>query len=638
MFFLNLTAAEFGALLGVAASIVTALYLFDRTRRKRVVSTLRFWTPGLVVQQTRRRRRVQEPWSLLLQLVGVCLLLLAIGQLQFGPRARRGRDHVLLLDTSAWSAQRRGAGTLLDEEKRAAEQYASAVPANDRILLVAADALATPLCPFTSDRARLGNALRAAHSGFSALNLQQALLFVRRAVSGSEGAPGEVIYIGPGMITRSDLMLPQFRNLRVVQIAPNRDHIGIRAARIQADATDAREWRATVTVMNYGRQPANVALRVHSGDLFSRRLLSLPAGEETSADYEFLANGTGAFAAEIEAGADLEGDHHVALALPPLRTARIDVVTSRAEQLRPLFEAHAHTHVRFFSPGQYIATADTDLIVFDKTTGTVPGGAAAIWIDPPRDQAPWPLKTIVDDARITAWHSETPLAAALRTKQAHLGRASVFQAFESDIVVASVAAGPVVIARDASGERGKRAVVGFDPLNSQARFELTTPLLFAHLLRWSLPDVFEDREANAERVGAITVPLEAGARRDRIRVVDQQGALLPFLTTRNSIELFVSRPQILEVMAEARQRTVSAVLPDVAAFAWTPPSGTVFGLPERAPLTPGATDLWRALALLGVTGLFAEWMLFGRQRKRKESREAQSRAARASTERELVAR
>ena len=81
---------------------------------------MRFWTPAHSAEQQQSRRRVNDPWSLLLQLLGLLLLLLAAAELEWGARARLGRDHVLLLDTSAWSsdaAAGRASASVLDREK-----------------------------------------------------------------------------------------------------------------------------------------------------------------------------------------------------------------------------------------------------------------------------------------------------------------------------------------------------------------------------------------------------------------------------------------------------------------------------------------------------------------------------------------
>ncbi|MGC2661478.1 MAG: VWA domain-containing protein, partial [Bryobacteraceae bacterium] len=150
MFFLNLSLGEFLGLLGVISGLVTALYLLDRAKRKKVVSTLRFWRPAVTADERQSRKRMREPWSLLLQLLGLALLLLAIAQLEWGTRDRGGRDDVLLLDTSAWSAARLPTGSVLDLEKRAANRYVGTIGRNDRVLVVRADGLATPATPFTS--------------------------------------------------------------------------------------------------------------------------------------------------------------------------------------------------------------------------------------------------------------------------------------------------------------------------------------------------------------------------------------------------------------------------------------------------------------------------------------------------------
>ena len=114
MYFLNLSLFQFLAVFGTISAISVALYLLDRSRRKVVVSTLRFWIAAQQPAVAARRRRVQQPWSLLLQLLSMALLLLAISQLRLGTPAQAGRDHVIVLDSSAWMAGRSGNRTLMD--------------------------------------------------------------------------------------------------------------------------------------------------------------------------------------------------------------------------------------------------------------------------------------------------------------------------------------------------------------------------------------------------------------------------------------------------------------------------------------------------------------------------------------------
>ncbi len=160
MFFLNLSLVEFLALASAVSALIVALYLLDRSRRRQIVATLRFWNVTENVSQPRRRRRIRQPWSLLLQLVSVLLLLAALAGLRWGSAERVLRDHVILLDTSAWMAARGRAGSLLDEAKTAAIAYVRALPSSDRVMIVRADAMATPVTRFESDRAALEEAIR----------------------------------------------------------------------------------------------------------------------------------------------------------------------------------------------------------------------------------------------------------------------------------------------------------------------------------------------------------------------------------------------------------------------------------------------------------------------------------------------
>ena len=102
-----------------------------------------------------------------------------------------GRDHVVILDTSAWMAAYAGAApaqgtrarqiTLMDEAKGLARAYVRSVPARDRVMLVRADALATPATSFESNHAVVEDAIRQSQPGASALKLEQALEFAQRA-------------------------------------------------------------------------------------------------------------------------------------------------------------------------------------------------------------------------------------------------------------------------------------------------------------------------------------------------------------------------------------------------------------------------------------------------------------------------
>src|SRR3954464_6004025 len=144
MYFLNLSVLQFVAIFGSVSAVSVALYLLDRSRRKQVVSTLRFWVSAEQPAVAARRRRSNQPWSLLLQLLSMALLILAVAQLRLGSPGQAGRDHVIIVDTSAWLAARSGIRTLIDLARERPRRYLNALPGRDRVMLVRADALTTP--------------------------------------------------------------------------------------------------------------------------------------------------------------------------------------------------------------------------------------------------------------------------------------------------------------------------------------------------------------------------------------------------------------------------------------------------------------------------------------------------------------
>src|SRR5580658_6431897 len=136
MFFFNLSFAQFAGLLASVSAVVVALYLLDRSRRRQTVATLRFWVAAEQPTAVARRKSIQQPLSLLLQLLSLCLLLLAIAQLRVGSHGATPYDHVLILETSAWMGARatnRQQQTLMDEARIRARAYIRSLPAGDRV-------------------------------------------------------------------------------------------------------------------------------------------------------------------------------------------------------------------------------------------------------------------------------------------------------------------------------------------------------------------------------------------------------------------------------------------------------------------------------------------------------------------------
>src|SRR5260370_29990037 len=134
MFFLILTVPEALGVVGTLSGVVVALVLVERVRKRPTVATLRFFALSEKTPVLKHRRKLQQPWSLLLQLLSLLLLLLAIAQLRWGSPARASRDHVVVLDSSAWMGARSGQTLLIDQARSAARNYVKLLPSSDRVM------------------------------------------------------------------------------------------------------------------------------------------------------------------------------------------------------------------------------------------------------------------------------------------------------------------------------------------------------------------------------------------------------------------------------------------------------------------------------------------------------------------------
>ena len=90
---------------------------------------------------------------------------------------------------------------------------------------------------------------------------------------------------------------------------------------------------------------------------------------------------------------------------------------------------------------------------------------------------------------------------------------------------------------------------------------------------------------------------------------------MPFTFHGRGLNLFASRPSIIRVITNERERVLSFTLPEIAGYVWNP-TNVLKGLPSDWPASPPtSTDLWKYLALAAALCLIAEWWFFGRRRR-----------------------
>ncbi len=612
MFLLNLSLGEFLAIFSALSGVLVALYLLDRSRRRQKVATLRFWMSAQKPAEMKHRKRIQQPWSLLLQLISIGLLLLALAQLQLGSPDRVSRDHILILDTSAWMNAKVGRGVLMDAARATARSWLRLVPPADRVMVVRADALATPATALETNREVILDAIRQSSPGSSALNLEQALTFADRVRKMHARRAGEIVVVGAGRIPAGDdapKAVPA--GARFLVVPSDLEDVGLRKIGLRRSPTDPDLWDIFVSVRNYGHLPQNVPIGLQFGNApAGSKRLTLAPGAEQNVNFEYRTKAAGWMEIRLFTSDAFPQDDRALLELPAQKSLRVIVYSNQPELLRPLF-AGGRVQAQYRSPAQYQPKpADTDVMILDGFGPPAPPEIESVWIEPPAGVSPAAVATTRSNVEIRNWRTDHELGAGLRLKDVRLASAEVYRPAPNDIPVAETESGPVILARPG---KHKMVILGFHPMRTEMRYELATPLLFANIFRWMSPETFRRWELNAGSVGTVAMTLDKDTKPEAISVT-ADGHRLPYTVQDNVLRFFAGNPASVRVQAGDRDVVYSLTLPDVADAVWTPPADVRKGLPRDYPTAAGAQDAWQWLAVLGGLGLLLEWILFGRRR------------------------
>ena len=617
MYFLNLSLLQMLTVFGAVSAVSIALYLLDRSRRRQIVSTLRFWVAAEQPTVAARRRHINQPWSLILQLVSMALLILALAQVRFGAPVMAGRDHVIVLDTSAWMAARAGNRTLMDTARQMARDYLHALPARDRVMLVRADALATPATPFEPDHRKVEAAILASQPGSTALNLDQALAFARHAQGQAGRTAGEIAFVGTGRTAEREAGAPPPpRNLRLLLVPDAVENAGLRKVGMRRSENDPEVWEIYVSAHNYGTRPRNVNLQLDYGPSNAEtrvpaasQALTLPPGGDGEASFQYRTAAAGMMDVKMTPHDAFPADDQAELELPAEPRLAVTVYSDQPDLLRPVLSATPRVSAVYRKPSEYRYN-DSGLVILDRFIPPQRPAADSLWIAPPADGSPIPVKKSMENVPFAHWDGDHPAAGGLRAKDFKLEKTLVFDAAPGD-AVGEVDAGAVIAAR---AGKPKIVVLGFHPALSPMRYELAWPLLFANLLRWVSPEIFLRSEVSGASVGTVKLQVEDGVTAKDVKVNTEDGSPVPFTLREKTLDFFAGAPGSVRVLAGDHEYMYALTLPQLWDSRWDPPPNVHRGLPRFSMVLEHVADIWPWLALLGGAGLLAEWLLYGRFR------------------------
>ncbi len=610
-----------GQLLGLylpLAGLLVALYYYDRSRRRVVVSTLRFWPHRPAPAIRRRHKTIQQPLSLLLQLVAMLLLLLAIADPRPDAFGGPARQHVIILDTSAVMAAASDGGiTLMDQAKSRAIAYLGALPAGDPVLLIEADGAPSVKVAFTEDRDKLRDGISNAQPAFTALDLSSAYDLaagtLRLALDATDAQlanrddVGEVAYVGPGRLADESVSVGLLPALRFIDTDAPVDTFGFRSLRAKPNPLEADRWDVSVGVDNYSdeNRQANLEFFFNDGRLGYRKL-PLAANTGGELNFRIRSERPGRLVARLTDGDQFAPNNEASIDLPVAAHSAVEVIGGSAIDFEALFAAGARVEPRYVSTQAELSPAAVHVWA---------GGAAgnssrrAIYIAPDSGQSPVRVRRVSSSQPITEWAAEHPLARGIRDRDVTPETVSIFEPAAGDEVIARTAAGPVVVARSTADQRF--VVFGFDLADQGVRNHLAAPLLFANAVAWLEPDAFQSGTVEARSPGVISFDAP-GYRREQVAVSSSDGEPVPWVLSDDSVRFYAGRPGQYRVATPDSRATLHLSLPEIAVKTWEPGEDVLRGVPPTSAATVAGIVLWPWLAFIAALLLLLDWVWFGR--------------------------
>lgn len=613
---LNLTLGQLLAIFLPLAAGLVALYFYDRSRRRVRVSTLRFWPTRPAPPVRRRHKKIQQPLSLLLQVLAALLVLLAIADWRWGSGGVQ-RNHVLILDASSAMRYRADDGSIrMEQAKRLAEQYLAALPAGDRVQLVRAAGVAEPATPLTSNRQALREAIEATEPGWTALDLAPSLELARNSLRLALNARdlaelreregvGEVAVVSAGRLRQPMDGAPAFPPLRYIEAGSEAEDAGFVALTARRLPDDLERWEVRVRLTNESAAARSLTAEFFfEGRKLGERAVRTPAAGESELSFRIRTTQAGSLEARLSGEDDFAENNSVRLDLPGNTNRQVAVLTQRPAHFSALEGA---------APGLDLVVgrdvSGAALRLYDQTAAPA-SDAPGIFILPPTAGSPIRVGRTARSVDISAWNPAHPLAAGLRESDVTLPQAMIFEPRDGDVVFASSSEGALAVARET--EAGRQVVFGFDPLSGDLANRLAGPLLLANALRWMEPGAFRTAEYRAESPGSLQFALN-GASPESVSVSALEGETPAWLAADDRVHLFAQSPGLVEVATPDERVRLSLTLPEIGRAVWEPEAGVLRGVPPASTAAVSSLlALWPWLALLALALWALDWHWFGR--------------------------
>ena len=501
MHFLGLPLATLAPFMAAVGAVVVGLYILKLRRRPVPVPFSPLWSRILRDKEaTSLFSRLKRLLSLLLQLLLVGLLFLALMDPRTAVEVVKGRNLVVLVDTSA-SMQAADAGgekgkqriELARDELR---KLVRGLGASDRMLIASLDTVVTPLSPMTGDTARLETAVDDLKAVDCRADLARGLRFALDTLRGVKEP--EIVVISDGVLGEArDALGPVHLGdikLSFVKVGDGFRNVAITQFSVRRYPLDKARYEVMLEVQNLGERDEQIELSLYGDDvLVDLSKLAIKAGEKLPRFYPNLGGASRTLEARIAVVTpdlpkrdDLQADDRAFAVLPERRRTKVLAITPGNTYLEAALLLDEYLEVTTATPGEMsvaFGKGKFDVAIYDGVTPNLRPGIPALYLDPRGNDGP--VKTDpkpIPEPSFDKLERKHPILRWTAFENIGIASGTKLIPGEGDKIVGASDAGPILVA----GQRNhtKFVVLGFDVRQSDLPLRIAWPVFLLNCINW----------------------------------------------------------------------------------------------------------------------------------------------------------
>lgn len=531
----------------VAIPLLLLLYFLKLRRRPVDVPSTLLWKKAIQdLQVNAPFQKLRRNLLLILQLILLCLLLLALARPVANYRPGAGKLTVLLIDHSAsMSAKDVDGHSRLDEAKRRARELVDSMGRNATATVIAFDDGAQTVQPWTSDAAALRRAIDSIQPTDRRSRLKLAYQLAEAQTNfnpdqlrANDAQRPDVRLFSDGRVLDDNDELTLRGNLIFEKIgtdtAPN---VGIVALSARRNYERPTQVQVFARLANYGTEPLEVPVQLSvDGEVIgigggqTRNVFLLPdrwsaekredyarqGGRDAVDSVDFQLDLTTAAVVKVEQmhkeGDLLTADDAAQVVVPPPKTLSVCLVTEGNYFLELGLQKPA-----VMTPEAYEEKLPTqyDVIVFDRycPTKLPPAGSFIYFLDGPRAALPAEVKikvardetgrpVVLKDVGVLDWKRDHPMLRELAMSKLYVAEAAKLDVPpEAEVLVDGLKCPLLVMQRQGNQ---MHLVAAFDLLQSNWPLKVSFPIFLHNALQYlavgSSMDVRQSYEPGATPV------------------------------------------------------------------------------------------------------------------------------------------